>query len=435
MVMNLEKLSPAIFSKQMMSLAEELFPIARSLTGQGVRDTLGIIRRECKELQILTYDSGQKVGDWTIPREWKVNEAYIIDPTGRKICDFHENNLHLVGYSAPFKGELELGELIEHIHYLEKQPEYVPYVTSYYKETWGFCMSFEDFANLKAGTYQVLVDTELFSGQMEIGEIVIPGESESEIFLSTYICHPSMANNEVSGPVLAVFLSNLVRQMDNFYTYRFVFAPETIGSIAYLSTHKDQLKKNVIAAYNLTCVGDNRAFSFLPSRYGNTVSDRAAKQTLANYNYVYKEYSWLDRGSDERQYCSPGVDLPMASLMRSKYGEYPEYHTDSDRLHSVVTGEGLFESLQLHLRVIEQLESLRFPKATKLGEPLMTKYDLYSTISKKDAANPRPRDLLDFVSMSDGTLSVQEIGKAVRISDERATEIFEQLCDLGLVRC
>ena len=431
--MNLEILSQAIFSKQMMSLAEEFFPIARSLTGQGVRDTLEIIRRECKELQIIKYDSGQKVGDWTIPREWKVNQAYIIDPTGRRICDFDDNNLHLVGYSAPFRGQLELAELREHIHYLEDQPQFVPYVTSYYRETWGFCMSFEDFRRLNDGTYQVVVDTDLFSGQMEIGEIVIPGESDSEIFLSTYICHPSMANNEVSGPVLAVFLSNLVQQMDNFYTYRFVFAPETIGPIAYLSSKKDELKKNVIAAYNLTCVGDDRTFSFLPSRDGNSVSDRVAKEILERHEYVYEEYSWLDRGSDERQYCSPGVDLPMASLMRSKYGEYPEYHTDADQLNSVVTGEGLFGSLQLYARVIAQLESLRFPKSSNIGEPFMTKYDLYSTISRKDAANPS--DLLNFISMSDGTRSVQEIGKAVKISDERASEILEQLCHLGLVRC
>ena len=416
---------------EMMKLAEKLFPIPRSLTGSGVRQTLEILSQCSNRFQPITFDSGTTVGDWKIPKEWVVREAYVLDPDGKRILDFRENNLCLVGYSVPFRGTLNLQEFLEHVHTLEDQPAATPYVTSYYSPRWGFCMPYEKLLNLKQGNYEIVVDTELFDGQLDMAEVVIPGESKTEVFFSTYVCHPSMANNEVSGPVLAFFLIKLLESRDNFYTYRFVLGPETIGSIAYLSRNESHLRETVVAGFNLTCVGDDRTFSFLPSRRGDTVSDRVSKKVLKASGNNFQEYTWLDRGSDERQYCSPGVDLPMASVMRSKYGEYPEYHTDLDKLGTVVTAEGLNGSLKIYSEIIEELESSRFPKLTTLGEPFMTKYGKYNTLSIKNGANHSK--LLDFLSLADGQSSLEDIAIRIGSDEDEVEALFWEAQELGLL--
>jgi aminopeptidase-like protein len=347
--------------------AKRLWPINRSITGEGVRETLRIIKEEVPDLEITEVPSGTRVFDWEIPKEWRVKQAYIITPSGKKICDFNSNNLHLVGYSCPINIRLNLSDLQEHLHSLPNQPNAIPYITSYYKERWGFCLTHEERQILEDGEYEVFIDSQHFDGSLTYGELFVKGDSSKEVFISTYICHPSMANNELSGPCVSTFLAKQIKILKHLrYSYRFVFIPETIGSITYLSRNIDHLKRNVFAGFNVSCVGDNRDYSYLPSRHGETISDRVAQHVLSHICPTYKRYTWCDRGSDERQYCSPGVDLPIASIMRTKYGEYDEYHTSLDDLTKVVTSEGLDGGYHALWKAIEALEKNCFPKIAVL---------------------------------------------------------------------
>ena len=320
-----------MIGNEIYKFARELWPINRSITGDGLRDTLQRISKHLPALKIKSVLSGTKVFDWTVPKEWTIKEAYIITPKGKKICDFSQNNLHLVGYSIPFKGEVSFDELKKHLYTLPDQPNAIPYVTSYYEKRWGFCLSQEQLDSLEIGTYKVVIESALFDGELNYGELLIKGKSDKEILLSTYICHPSMANNELSGPTVVTFLAKWLLKIGGpQYSYRIIFIPETIGSITYLSRNYKHMKDKTIAGFNVSCVGDDRAYSYVPSRNGKTISDLVAKHVLKWTDSNFVEYSWLDRGSDERQYCAPGVDLPIASILRTKYGKYPEYHTSLD---------------------------------------------------------------------------------------------------------
>lgn len=391
------------------SLATKLWGINRSITGDGVRQTLSILKEICPSLNIFEVYSGTKVFDWVIPKEWKVRDAYITSPSGKRICQFKENNLHLVGYSIPIKTALNFDELNRHLYSLPDQPDAIPYVTSYYAERWGFCLSHNQRETLEQGLYEVFIDSELFDGSLTYGELIIKGATKEEVLISTYICHPSMANNELSGPTIVAYLAQwLSTLLNRKYTYRIVFIPETIGSITYLAKNIDLLKKHVIAGFNVTCVGDNRAYSYLPSRKGDTLSDAVAKHILKWIDSSYKTYAWTDRGSDERQYCAPGIDLPIASIMRTKYGQYPEYHTSLDDLTNVVTPEGLEGGYNALKLAIEAIEKNCYPKVTVYGEPQLGKRGLYPTISMKTSAN-EVRLMMDLITWSDGTYSLLDI--------------------------
>ena len=400
-----------MIGKDIHSLATLLWGINRSITGEGVRETFSILKEHLPNLEIKSVPSGSDVFDWTVPKEWKIKEAYIVAPDGRKICDFKKNNLHLVGYSSPFKGKLSLSELQDHLYSLSEQPYAIPYVTSYYKERWGFCLSQIERDNLKDGDYDVHIDSELFDGVMNYAELVLSGKSTKEVFLSTYVCHPSMANNELSGPVVVTYLAKWLQTLQSRkYTYRIIFIPETIGSITYLSKNINQMKEKVIAGFNVSCVGDNRSYSYLPSRNGKTLSDKVAKHILKWIDPDYVAYSWSERGSDERQYCAPGVDLPIASIMRTKYGVYPEYHTSLDDLINVVTHDGLeggYEALRLS---IEAIENNCYPRITVLGEPQLGKRGLYPTISTNNSAS-ETKLLMNLITWSDGNHSLLEIAE------------------------
>ena len=410
-----------MIGNKMYELLKELFPINRSLSGEGVRETLKILKRENPELTIHSIKSGSQVFDWEVPNEWNCFKAYIITPDGKKICDYNQNNLHLVQYSIPFEGELELEELQKHLYSLPNLPDAIPYVTSYYKKRWGFCISENERKKLKKGKYKVVIKSELKKGVINYADIVIPGKSKKEIMFSTYICHPSMANNELSGPVLATFLAKYIKSLDNYYTYRFIFAPETIGSLIYLSKHLNYLKENVIAGFILTCVGDERTYSYMPSRYGNTLADKVALNLLEDIKN-YKKYSFLQRGSDERQYCSPGVDLPICSVMRSKYAEYPEYHTSLDNL-DLVTPKGLNDSFEFYKKVIDVLENNFYYKVTVLGEPQLGKRGLYPDACTPDTNYNLAFLYRNFLAYADGKNDLIDIANILQISANELIDI------------
>jgi aminopeptidase-like protein len=423
-----------MIGKKIHDLCFRLFKINRSITGDGVRQTLTILQEFMPELSINEVPTGTTVFDWTIPKEWKVNDAYIMTPGGKKICSFKDNNLHLVGYSTPIHAKLNLSELQNNLYSLPDQPTAIPYVTSYYKEHWGFCLSQHQRDSLEEGVYEVFIDSKLFDGSLSYGELFIQGQSDKEIFISTYVCHPSMANNELSGPAVTTFIAKyLLNKINKRYSYRFVFIPETIGSIAYLSKNIKRLKSKVFAGFNITCVGDNRGYSYVPSRNGNTISDLVAKHVLKHTDPAYKAYEWKDRGSDERQYCSPGVDLPIASIMRTKYGMYEEYHTSMDDLVNVVTPDGLQGGYNIIKLAIESLENNKYPKVNVFCEPQLGKRGMYPTISTK-TSSIEVSLMMDIISYSDGNKSLIEIAELCKVPIWQLYPIIEQLINCNLLK-
>jgi aminopeptidase-like protein len=416
--------------KEMYRLIEHLFPICRSISGNGVRETLQIIQNHIP-ITIHEISTGTKVFDWVVPKEWNVVDAYIMDETGNKIIDFKENNLHLIGYSTPINRTLTLSQLQEHLYSLPEQPEAIPYVTSYYKERWGFCISQKQRDNLKEGNYKVFIDSELKDGSLTYGELIIPGRSKKEIFISTYVCHPSMANNELSGPVLSTFLAKWIMSKPRRYSYRIIFIPETIGSIIYLSKNLESLKENVIAGFNITCVGDNGPYSYLPTRNGNTYSDKIALNILSFDHPDFIKYTYLDRGSDERQYNSPGVDLPICTIMRSKYGTYPEYHTSLDNL-DIVSAEGLIGSLNIFKKCLNTIEENKKYKIKCLGEPQLGKRGLYPTIGTK-TSSLKVKDIMNFISYADGEHDLIDISNIIDVPVWELYPIIEKLVKADLI--
>ncbi len=413
-----------MIGNQMHNLCKELFPINRSLSGHGVRETLKILKRENPELQIHSIDSETNVFDWTVPKEWNCFEAYIITPDGEKICDYSKNNLHIVQYSTSFVGELELDELQKYLYSYEKLADAIPYVTSYYNEIWGFCISENDRKKLKDGKYKVVIKSELKDGVLNYADIVIKGKTKKEIICSTYICHPLMANNELSGPVLATYLAKYIKTLDNHYTYRFIFAPETIGSLIYLSKNLKYLQENVIAGFILTCVGDDKDYSYLSSRYGDTLSDKVALNIL-NYDIKdFKKYSFLERGSDERQYQAPGIDIPVCSVMRTKYAKFLEYHTSLDDL-DLVTPSGLKGSFKLYKKMIDTLENNFYYKVTVLGEPQLGKRGLYPTITTNNTDYTLAFLYRNFLAYADGSNDLIDIANILGVSAYELIDIVK----------
>lgn len=415
---------------EMWSLVEKLFPINRSITGNGVRQTLKILSEQIP-LKIHEVPTGTKAFDWTIPQEWNLRDAYIIDPQGNKIADFKKCNLHVVGYSVPIDRTLTLDELQEHLYSLPDQPEAIPYITSYYKERWGFCIAHNERLKLKEGIYHVFIDSEFKDGYLTYGEFILPGEINKEVFLSTYVCHPSMANNELSGPVVAAFIGKWLASQPRRYTYRIIFIPETIGSITYISRHLQELKQNMIVGFNISCVGDERAYSYVASRYENTFADKVASNVLSFKHPDFIKYSFLDRGSDERQYCSPGVDLPLVTLSRSKYGTYPEYHTSLDNL-DFVTATGLRGGYELIKDCINIIENNRTYRVICYGEPQLGRRGLYPNLSTKNS-NVSVKTMMDFIAYADGTNDMIDISNIIRKLVMEIVPIAERLLEAGLV--
>ena len=417
----------------------KLFPITRSLTGDGVKETLNIIQKELPQLKIKKFKSGTKVFDWNIPEEWNVTDAYVIDKYNNRIIDFKKNNLHLVGYSIPFKKNITKKELFENLYFLKKQPNAIPYITSYYKRRWGFCISYNEYKILDKryslnDKFKVVINSNLNKkGDLNYGELILKGKSKKEILISTYICHPSMANNELSGPIVSMGLINYFKKKKLNKTLRFVFIPETIGSISYLSKNLKYLKENVIGGYNLSCIGDERQHSCMFSKYQNSPSDEAlieAYKLLKIKNY--KVYSFLKRGSDERQYNSPGIDLKISSIFRTKYGEYPEYHTSLDNFN-FVTIKGCVGGFNVVKKSIEILLERIYPKYKIICEPQMGKRNLYPTLSTKDS-DKFTRSYMDFLQYADGTNSLEKISNLINLNLNSVKKVYFLLKNFQLVK-
>ena len=368
-----------MIGQEILDFAKVIFPINRSLTGEGVRETFRHIKEHLPGLTVHAVPSGTEAFDWVVPNEWEITEAYIEDSSGKRLVDFANNNLHVVGYSTAVDVSLSLDELQEHLHSLPDKPEAIPYVTSYYSDRWGFCLTHLQRMALVPDTYRAVIRSRKFQGVMNYAELIIPGESSKEVFLSTYICHPSMANNEVSGPSVLTFVAKWLQSAPRHFTYRLVFLPETIGAIYYLSQHLEHLRQHVHVGFNISCVGDDRNYSFVSSRKGQTLADRIASHILPIFSPSFVRHSFLERASDERQYGSPLVDLPLVSLSRTKYGCYDEYHTSLDNF-DVVTSTGLEGGFNMISSCIQTAESNRTYIARFPCEPQLGKRGLYPTL-------------------------------------------------------
>lgn len=413
--------------------AKDLFPITRSLTGDGVRQTFSYLQKINQEIRLQSFSTGEAVFDWEVPREWKINDAYIEHvESGQRYAEFSKHNLHILGYSLPIDETMGRDDLLPNIYTQEDQPDLIPYVTSYYKDRWGFCMSHQEKASLPQGNYRVHIDSALFDGELLLGDALIQGESDRELMFSSYICHPSMANNELSGPVLVSALLKFIK--DHFpaprFSYRFILVPETIGSLAYMSRHLDEMQERVVCGFNLSCVGDDRAYSHVESRYANNIADTALRAALIGKPNV-KTYSFLQRGSDERQYGAPGIDLPLCGFCRSKYGEYPEYHTSADNF-DLVTKEGLSGALEVMTTIIKSFELGLYPTAKVKGEPQLGKRNLYPTISQKGSYSAI-RARMDFLAYADGTNTLFDIAERIKVPLDIILEEAELMLEHNLV--
>ena len=421
---------------RMHALAAELFPIPRSLAGPGFRQTLDVLEHTCGPITRHRFATGERVFDWEIPREWAVREAWIKDPDGRTVVSFADSSLHVVSHSVPVHARLPLEELEDHLHSLPDQPGAIPYRTSYYRESWGFCLPDRVRRSLAPGRYEVLIDADLEPGKLELGELSIEGSSGEEVLFSTYCCHPAMANNELSGPVLCAHLAAVLRERRDRprYTYRFLFAPETIGAIAYLSRFGARLRGSLAAGYVVTCVGDPGAFTYKRSRRGASLADRAAEHALAHFGAPHRILDFFPSGSDERQYCSPGFDLPVGSVMRSMYGTYPEYHTSLDDL-DLITPQALGESLALYLRIVEVLEANETLESTMPWcEPQLSSRGLYPTTGGGLASERRVHDINWLLNLCDGSADLLAVADRAERPLWELRPLADTLRDHGLLR-
>lgn len=422
--------------REMHALARELFPITRSLAGPGFRETLDRLEPVCGPITRHEVATGEAVFDWEVPREWTIREAWIKGPDGELVCSLADNNLHVVSYSTPVHARMDLDALQQHLHSLPDQPDAIPYRTSYYRESWGFCLTERRRRELPAGEYEVLVDSTLQDGAIVLGEVTVPGTSDDEVLFSTYCCHPSMANNELSGPLVVAHLAALLRERPEppRHTYRFVFVPETIGAIAYLARFGRRLRERLVAGWVVTCVGDPGTFTYKRSRRGDALPDRLTEHVLRHAGDPHEVLDFFPWGSDERQYCSAGFNLPVGSLMRTMYGVYPEYHTSLDDLE-LITAEALGGSLERYAEVVAALEGNEVLVNTQPDcEPQLSKRDLYPTTGGGLGAARDLHDVLIVLNWCDGERDLLEIAERAGRPLAVLRAVADELLAHGLLR-
>ena len=424
----------------MMAFAEAAYPIFRSLTGDGVRATLELIREIVPSLQIHEVPTGEPVLDWTVPREWNVREAWLEGPDGRRLVDVADHTLHLLGYSVPFDGTVSRAELEDHLYSLPDRPELIPYRTSYYAERWGFCLADSLRRELPDGQYRVHIDTRLEAGHLTYGEAVLPGRSDEEILISAHCCHPSLANDNLSGLAVVSRLASRLATLSpaqRRYTVRFVFVPGTIGAIVWLARNRDRVARirHGLVASNL---GDTGGFHYKRSRGGTLAGggwpvDRAVERAARSLGFDLEVSDFVPFGYDERQYGSPGFDLPVGSLSRSPWGQYPEYHTSADDL-SVLDGERLVDSLRLYLAVCAELEDS--PCLLNLhphAEPQLGRRGLYGSLGGDERGRERELAMLWVLNLADGRRSVDEIVRRSGLEPDVFDAVVDALLEAELV--
>ncbi len=418
--------------REMEGWIRDMLPFRRSLTGEGVRQTLRYLAGIVPGLELHEVPSGTCAFDWVVPDEWTLRDAYVADTAGRRVIDLAASDLHVVGYSRPIDAIMSRAELDPHLHSLPELPEAIPYVTSYYAPNWGFCLSQRQREALGPGPFRVRIDATLAPGALTYADVVIPGDEPREVLLSSYVCHPAMANNELSGPAVIAALGRwLAGRRKRRFTYRLVIAPETIGAIVYLSRHLEALRARVIAGYVITCVGDERAWSLLHTPTADTLADRAAIHVLKSRGIAFDAYDFLSRGSDERQYCSPLVGLPVCSLMRSKYGTYPEYHTSLDDL-TVVTPAGLAQSFDVYRDIVELIEANETYVVTTPCEPHLGPRGLYPNVSTRGSSFEIAA-LTDFLAFADGSRDLIALAERIGRPAMECAAVAERLTAHGLI--
>lgn len=420
----------ADLGEELFRFVQELFPICRSITGNGTRRTLDTIARHIP-LQKFEVPSGTKVFDWTVPKEWNIRDAYIRSADGRRIVDFRHSNLHVVNYSTPIQAKLSLSELKPHLHAIPEKPDSIPYRTSYYKEDWGFCLSHKQLQALPDGEYEVCIDSTLEDGHLTYAECFLPGRTDEEVLVSSHVCHPSLANDNLSGVAVATYLAKSLAGRDLHYSYRFLFAPGTIGAITWLARNQ-QAAGRIRHGLVLTCVGDAGGFHYKKSRRTNAPIDQAAAHALQHSNESFEILDFSPDGYDERQYCSPGFNLPVGCLMRSVWGTFPEYHTSADNL-DLIQPTRLAGSLRLCESIFDVLEhNRRYRSLNPYCEPQLGRRNLYQSTDGK-SGNEEINARLWVLNLSDGRHSLLDIAERSGMAFSTIRDAAKVLQDGGLL--
>lgn len=411
-------------------IIESLYPICRSITGDGVRQTLRLLQRTIP-LNVHEVPSGKEVFDWVVPNEWNIRDAYIKDSAGKRVVDFRENNLHVLNYSVPVQRSMSLGELRPHLFTLPETTDWIPYRTSYYKEAWGFCLSQHQLEQME-GEYEVCIDSTLEPGYLTYGEYRIQGETDDEVLISTHVCHPSLCNDNLSGVATAARLATLIDGFDLRYSYRFIWIPGTVGAITWLALN-EPLIPHIKHGLVLSCVGDPGRFTYKRSRRGNAEVDRAVEHVLRISGQDFEALDFTPYGYDERQYCSPGINLPVGCFMRTPNGKYPQYHTSADDL-TFVTGPALADSLFHLLRIVEVLESnYKYLNLNSKCEPQLGRRGLYRQTGGTNNSNLEEA-MLWMLNLSDGDHSMLDIAERSKLDFRELAEVAEVLVQHDLLR-
>jgi aminopeptidase-like protein len=425
-----ERQTLADSGRKLHQFAAQLYPICRSITGNGLRQTLAMIGDRIP-LQISEVATGTAVFDWMVPKEWNIRDAYIKDSAGRRVVDFRQNNLHVLNYSTPIHVTLPLSKLKEHLFTLPEHPDRIPYRTSYYRSEWGFCLTHKQLLALDEGGYEIYIDTTIEDGYLTFGESYLPGQSSEEVLISVHVCHPSLANDNLSGLAVATSLAQLLVDIDRRYSYRFLFIPGTIGAITWLAQNPEASKR-VRHGLVLTCVGDAGAFHYKRSRRGDAEIDRAAAHVLRHCEEPAEVLDFSPYGYDERQYCSPGFNLPVGCLMRSVWGTFSEYHTSADNL-DFIQPDSLARSLRACVAIVNVLENnRRYVNQNPYCEPQLGKRDLYRSTGG-DSIGTEINARLWVLNLSDGDHSLLDIAERSNIPFFMISEAARLLCDAGLL--
>jgi aminopeptidase-like protein len=423
---------PAVLGAQMHALVEQLYPLCRSITGDGVRATLNILA-ESIPLTVHEIPTNTHVLDWVVPKEWNIRDAYVADPMGRRVIDFTESNLHVVGYSVPVRARMSLAELRDHLYTLPDQPDLIPYRTSYYKQAWGFCLSQNTLDSLPESEYEVVIDSTLADGSLTYAEHLVPGQVPDEVLVSCHVCHPSLANDNLAAIAVAVELAKRLAQARTYYTYRFLFAPGTIGSITFLAQnadHIDRVKHGLV----LACAGDSGSLTYKRSRRGGAEIDQIAELELKSSGRPHTIVDFSPYGYDERQFCSPGFNLGVGCLTRTPYGAYPEYHTSADDLDFVVSG-AMVDTLETVWEIFGVLERNRsYVNLNPYGEPQLGNRGLYDSLGGRSDTKQAQLAMLWVLNLSDGEHSLVQIAERAALPFDVISVAADALLDAGLLK-